>query len=189
MRKFILCLMLLVAVAANAGPYRQLDFLVTGLFNTDGTPLSGGSVSFYLPGTTTSATVYLDPAGATPAANPIKLNTYGRPDGTTYGVLFTNRSLKVVAKDADGVTRGTFDYLYYGSASSGLEIRERQTSTAGQTVFNLANSYTVGNNSITVYINGIRQHNVDYTETSTTRVTLATGTITAADVDFVIRKE
>lgn len=190
MKRFlVLALVLAIAGTAYAGPFRQMDFLVTGLFGTDGAPLASGSVTFYLPGTTSTTTVYLDPSGSSPAANPITLDSYGRPNGTTYGVVFTNRSLKVVAKDVDGVTRGTFDYLYYGPATASTEVREVQVATYGQTIFNLTNAYTVGDNSLACYIDGVRQQSADYTETSTTKVTFGAGMPCACEVEFVIRKE
>lgn len=65
--------------------------------------------------------------------------------------------------------------------SGGSVIRETATATASQTVFNLTNSYTVGLNSIIIYINGVRQFDSAYTETSSTVVTFTTG-LNAGDV-------
>jgi hypothetical protein len=52
-------------------------------------------------------------------------------------------------------------------------VRELKTATAGQTLFNLTNSYSVGTNSIMLYLNGVRLMPSDYTETSSNSVTLA----------------
>jgi hypothetical protein len=52
-------------------------------------------------------------------------------------------------------------------------VRELKTATAGQTLFNLTNSYSVGTNSIMLYLNGVRLMPSDYTETSSSSVTLA----------------
>jgi len=50
------------------------------------------------------------------------------------------------------------------------------TATSGQTVFNLGFSYVPGNNSLQVYMNGLRLINtIDYTETSSTSITLTNG--------------
>jgi len=54
-------------------------------------------------------------------------------------------------------------------------IRETATATAGQTVFDLTNTYTTGLNAIMVYQNGSRLLNADYTETDSNTVTLNTG--------------
>lgn len=64
------------------------------------------------------------------------------------------------------------------------------TATAGQTVFTSTGTYTPGANQLRVYINGVRQFNSAYTETSSTSFTLATGvtagTQVMAEVDAYI---
>jgi hypothetical protein len=55
-------------------------------------------------------------------------------------------------------------------------VVEEQTATAAQTVFNLTLiSYTVGANTLRVFINGVRQYPSSYSETNTTRVTFSAG--------------
>lgn len=55
-------------------------------------------------------------------------------------------------------------------------IVEKFTATEGQTIFDLANAYTPGNNELQVYIGGILQSTPEnYTETSTTRITFTVG--------------
>ena len=48
------------------------------------------------------------------------------------------------------------------------------TATAGQTLFT-APTYVLSSNQVSVYINGVKQYSTDYTETSTTSITLTTG--------------
>jgi hypothetical protein len=60
------------------------------------------------------------------------------------------------------------------------------TATSGQTVFTVPFTYTVGNNTLNVYINGIRQIlSSSYTETSTTSITFSEGVPVNAKVEFV----
>lgn len=58
---------------------------------------------------------------------------------------------------------------------------ENQVATAGQTAFTLTNSYTPGNGSLSVYVNGVRMTaSYDYTENNSTLVTFTSG-LTAGD--------
>lgn len=105
-------------------------------------------------------------------------------------------------KDNEGGTLQT-GAIYFNSTSSSTRIyngvswqaaagvvspnfsilREVQTATAGQTVFNLLNSYVVGTNAVMVYINGVRQFADAYVETNSTTITF-TGPLTAGDNAF-----
>jgi hypothetical protein len=71
--------------------------------------------------------------------------------------------------------------------ASGTLVPQVFAPTDGQTVFNLTLfSYTIGTNSLLVFINGIKQRvGVDFTETSTTSFTLLTA-VTALDTVEVI---
>ena len=68
---------------------------------------------------------------------------------------------------------------------------ESQIATASQTVFNLASLvYTPGTNNLAVYRNGLRLvRGDDYTETSSTRVTLSTGATAGDELLFVGARE
>lgn len=52
-------------------------------------------------------------------------------------------------------------------------LREVHTATSGQTVFNLANSFVVGTNTVMVYIQGVRQFAPAYTETGISQITFS----------------
>lgn len=76
-------------------------------------------------------------------------------------------------------------------SSSNVSGASRQVivATAGQTLFLLTTLvYVLGNNSLTVYINGVRQFITDaYTETSATSVTFTEGLETGDKVLFEVR--
>jgi hypothetical protein len=65
-------------------------------------------------------------------------------------------------------------------------ITQEFTSFEGQTVFNLTNSYTIGNGSLIVEIDGITQPSEAYTETSTTSITLSEGLPAGAKVRTIL---
>ena len=60
---------------------------------------------------------------------------------------------------------------------------ESFTATAGQTVFNLVNSYIPATNTLHVYVNGVRQS--AYTETNATAVTFTSGLTLGDEVVFI----
>ena len=60
-----------------------------------------------------------------------------------------------------------------------------QTATQGQTIFNLTFSYTLGNNSLNVFVNGSKQViTLNYTETDSTTVTFLSGLNVGDIVEF-----
>jgi hypothetical protein len=90
-------------------------------------------------------------------------------DALVAGVSYLNTTLDRVRiyngtawQDAVGAISGDFTIL-----------REVKIATAGQTVFNLTNTYNTGTNSLMLYLNGSRLLNSDYTETNSSTVTLA----------------
>lgn len=68
-----------------------------------------------------------------------------------------------------------------------LTLIEEFTATASQTLFTLANAYTVGINNLSVFVNGVRQDSTAYTETSSTEVTFVSGLTAGDSVQFIIR--
>ena len=71
-----------------------------------------------------------------------------------------------------------------GGGGSGVIYKETFNVTANQTVFDLANSYNTG--YVDVFVNGVRLSPSDFTETSSTRITLAEPAIPGDVVDFLI---
>jgi hypothetical protein len=70
---------------------------------------------------------------------------------------------------------------------SGTLVPQSFTATAGQTVFNLSGfTYTVGTNSLLVFVNGTRQIlGRDFTETSSSSFTLVEGCVAGDFVDVI----
>lgn len=76
--------------------------------DANGNPLSGGTISVYLAGTSTPATTYSDKAGTTPNTWPITLNTLGvNSQGAVW--LVGGAAYKYVVKNAAGATQRTID--------------------------------------------------------------------------------
>lgn len=63
----------------------------------NGNPLSGGSVGFYIPNTTTTKTVWQDDSQATPWTNPITLNAGGWAPGNKG--IFGNGTYRQIVRD------------------------------------------------------------------------------------------
>ena len=72
------------------------------------------------------------------------------------------------------------NYVYQGRQ------RGTVTATASQSVFTVPFTYTVGANTLDVYIDGVRQIlNSSYTETNTTTVTFSEGIHVGGKVEFI----
>lgn len=80
-----------------------LDFLLAGLEDQNGNPLSGGKIEFYAAGTTTPKDTYTDRAKTSPSTNPIVLDVYGR------AVVYGDGLYKFVIKDSNDNTIKTID--------------------------------------------------------------------------------
>lgn len=112
-------------------------------------------------------------------------------------VLVAPSGGKTVEGDTDGLSvniNSAYVPLIYNSATNNWKVaetpdvppsilisRETKTATASQTVFVLDKGFAVGMNSISVYINGVKQFPNAYTETNANTITFAAG-LTAGDV-------
>jgi hypothetical protein len=84
--------------------------VVEQLLDNSGLQLNGGLVYTYEGGTTTNRAAYTSSTGGTAHANPIVLDSSGRPPGD--GIWFTKGvAYKVVVKTSAGVTLETVDNL------------------------------------------------------------------------------
>lgn len=75
--------------------------------NSDGTPVSEGTVEFYLAGTSTPLTVYSDYGLTSSLGTTVSLNSAGYPvsgGGSVVSVYTGTSAYKIIVKDADGVT-------------------------------------------------------------------------------------
>jgi len=71
-----------------------------------------------------------------------------------------------------------------GGGGSGVIHKETFNVTANQTIFDLANTYNTG--YVDVFVNGVRLSPSDFTETNSTRITLAEPAIPGDVVDVLI---
>jgi len=150
-------------------------------FDNSGVPLAGGLLYTYEAGTTTPAPTYTTAAGTIANTNPIVLDAAGRPPQEIW--LSGTYQYKLVLKTSTGVLLWTMDNLS-GLPSAGSQ--DDQVATAGQTAFTVGFTYTVGNNSLNVLVNGSKQIvTLNYTETSSTIVTFVDGLNVGDVVEFV----
>jgi hypothetical protein len=156
-------------------------------FDVDGSPLEDGYIYFGAANQnpeTNPITVYWDSAYTQPALQPIRTSggfTYraGTPANiyvsTDFSITVRDKNRRLVYSKllSEGQTTAEVNLQYSTQAI---------TATAAQTVFGLSTAYTPGNNSLAVYHNGSRLIvGQDYTETTSTSITLAIGA-TAGDV-------
>ena len=78
-------------------------------FTSGGLPLNAGTLSTYAAGTSTPLATYTDATGATQNANPIVLNTDGRPPQEIW--FAAGQNYKFILADSAGNTLGTYDNL------------------------------------------------------------------------------
>lgn len=84
-------------------------------FDSTGAPLNGGFLYFYAAGTTTPQSAYQDTSLLIPYPNPITLDSAGR----VPNFYLADGQIKIVLKDADGVTQVSADNILVVGASSG----------------------------------------------------------------------
>ena len=150
-------------------------------FDNNGVPLSGGLIYTYLAGTSTPAATYTTNSGSVSNANPIVLDSSGRPSNEIW--LSSNLTYKFILQTSVNVQIWSADNIYGIAAPTGIE--SSVTATAGQTVFT-GLSYAVGNNSMKVYVNGSKQIvTLNYTETNSTTITFVSGLNVGDVVEFL----
>lgn len=137
-------------------------------FSSAGAPLSGGKVYTYAAGTTSPLATYTTQAGDVANANPVILDSSGRADiwlGAAAYRIVVKTSADVAVSDTDNI---------YPLVQQFAVLEETFTASAAQTLFNLSEfTYVVGNNSLSVVMNGIMlERTVDYEETSASSFTL-----------------
>ncbi len=149
-------------------------------FDNNGVPLAGGLLYSYAAGTTTPLATYTTASGSTANSNPIVLDSAGRPPSEIW---LTAAAYKLVLKTSTGVQLWSMDNIAgLPSAGSQNDI----VATAGQTAFTVGFTYTPGNNSLSVLVNGSKQIvTLNYVETSSTVVTFVDGLNVGDVVEFV----
>ena len=156
-------------------------------FDNSGNVLTGGKIYTYAAGTTTNQATYTSNTGVTFHTNPIILDASGRvPGGEIW--LADGVSYKFVIEDQNNVLIGTYDNITGINANLNYVVgEETQTATQSQVLFTLASiTYTVGTNTLAVYVNGSKQINtVNYSESSSNSVLFLTGLNVGDVVNFI----
>lgn len=142
----------------------------------NGDAIPGSKLNFFASGTTTPKTVYSDAQLNVALTQPVVADAAGRfpsifLDGTNHRVQFLDdNDVQIDVYDpVSGTNLNNTPILF-------SRIVEKFTATQGQTIFNLANSYTPGQNELQVYINGAYQNTPEnYTESSSTQITFTSG--------------
>ena len=108
----------------------------------DGLPLSGGLLTWYLAGTSTPITTYINIAGVNPQTNPIVLNIRGEPDYPIW--LTTGNTYKAVLTDSVGTPIRTVDNLSAINDTSVATISEWVLFSGAATYINATSFSLVG---------------------------------------------
>lgn len=134
-------------------------------FAASGSPLVGGKLYTYASGTMVPAATYEDSAGVTVNTNPVILDSRGEasvwlgPSKYTFILKDSNDNL---IWSADGI-----------NTTQGIQ-NPTVVAIEGQTVFTVP-EYGLGGYLLVIVDGLVKEYNVDYTESSTTTITFATG--------------
>ena len=169
--------------------YAPLTKIPQQFFDNLGNPLVSGTLYAYLAGTSTPTNMFSDNAG-TVAGTSVVLDSRGEP--TSFKLIWLNTAViyKFILKDSTGTTIWTIDNISgddgTGNTASSVFDQQTLTATAGQTLFNLGYSYITGTNAMAVYKNGSRLiTGTDFTETSSTSVTLTMAAVAGDEYTFI----
>ena len=157
---------------------------IQNIVDANGDVRAGAKLSFFESGTTTPRTTFTDADLTTPHSQPVVADGAGNfeeifLDGTAYRVVYTDSNdVQIDVWDpVTGITLLNTPLLF-------TRIVEKFTATAGQTIFDLANTYTPGNDELQVTINGVFQTTPEsYAETDSDTITFVSG-LSAGD--FVV---
>lgn len=134
-------ILLLLLGCCFPGPLRAqsagvMPWIDPQFFDSNGNPLSGGTLTFYAAGTTTLVQVFSDSTKITVLPNPLTLDSTGR---TSTQVFFGAASYKIVVKDVNGVTIRTADNVTDMAYLAQLSTQpSEQTTTLNGTVNDFA---------------------------------------------------
>lgn len=145
---------------ATLSPSPKMQF-----FTAAGAPLVGGKLYTYASGTTVPAATYTTSAGTTANTNPVILDSRGEASvwfGPSRYTLVLKDSLDNLIWTADGINSMI-------GAQNPVTV-----ATVGQTVVTVP-EYGLGGYLMVIVDGLVKEFNVDYTETSTTSITFATG--------------
>jgi len=158
----------------------------------DGLPLEDGYIwlgSANLNPQTSPLVAYWDETLTQIAQQPIRtLGGYPAYSGTPARLFISAAVYSILVQDKNGNTVYTSPSNTGPSTFVNFSVNEEvQVATAGQTVFTLANTYSPGTNSLTVYVDGVNQYDgaqYSFVETSGDTVTFTSGLHVGALVKF-----
>jgi hypothetical protein len=158
----------------------------------DGLPLEDGYIwlgSANLNPQTNPLVAYWDETLTQVAQQPIRtLGGYPAYSGTPARLFISAAVYSILVQDKNGNTVYTSPSNTGPSTFVNFSVNEEvQVATAGQTVFTLANTYSPGTNSLTVYVDGVNQYDgaqYSFVETSGDTVTFTSGLHVGALVKF-----
>ncbi len=121
-------------------------------FDNSGVPLNGGSLQFYSPSTTTPKNTYTDSTKATPNANPVILDSAGRPTSSGTPInIYLDGSYKIVVSDSASNTIRTVDPINtLGQLINTRSSAANDTIAVGDRDFILEADASGGSHTITV---------------------------------------
>lgn len=144
--------------AATLLPNAQQQF-----FSNNGVPLAGGTVGFYIPGTTTLKPIYNSASGGTQLTNPLILDSAGRPSNVGPSGIYGIGQYRQILKDASGnliwdqLTSDTSSAsnLGWGGTSGGTANAQTITASTfanvdGQTLYFVAGLTNTGPTTLSV---------------------------------------
>jgi hypothetical protein len=112
------------------------------IVDSNGAPLSGGSIYTYLAGTSTPAATYTTSAGDVQQANPVPLNANGMPSSPIW--LAPGVAMKLVIADADDVPLSpTFDDILGVNDPSDATAQDQWVQFSGTPTYINATSFSV----------------------------------------------
>jgi hypothetical protein len=147
-------------MTATLSPSPKMQF-----FTAAGVPLVGGKLFTYASGTSTPLATYTDSTANFTNANPVMLDSRGEAN-----VWFGPSQYSLTLKDSSDNLIWTAN----GINSAQSAQNPVTVATATQTVFTVP-EYGLGGFLMVIVDGLVKEFNVDYTETSTTSITFATG--------------
>ena len=158
----------------------------------DGLPLEDGYIwlgSANQNPQTNPLVAYWDETLTQIAQQPIRtLGGYPAYSGTPARLFISAAVYSILVQDKNGNTVYTSPSNTGPSTFVNFSVNEEvQVATAGQTVFTLANTYSPGTNSLTVYVDGVNQYDGSgyaFVETNGNTVTFTSGLHVGALVKF-----
>lgn len=118
--------------------------------DSNGAPLSGGTIETYQAGTSTPASTYTGADGSALHTNPIVLNSSGLPPAVIW--LDSTLTYKLIIKDSNGVVQRTIDNIA-GITTSAAPIQDQWVAYTGSITYISATSFSMtGDQSSTFHV-------------------------------------